>query len=190
MNIILLDEIEKAHPDVFNILLQVLDDGRLTDAQGNTVSFQNTIIIMTSNAGSNLNNNSIGFNNTDVINKAKIEDRLKDVFRPEFLNRVDEIVVFNSLSTEQLLQIVDLMLADTQKVLSEKDITLQISDSAKSFILETGTNIKFGARPLRRAIQRYVEDEISEKILRGEIKDGQVINIDYIDNADKLNIKT
>ena len=108
-SIILLDEIEKAHPDVFNILLQVLDDGRLTDSQGNTVSFENTIIIMTSNAGSNLNNNSIGFGKSEV-DKYKIEERLKDVFRPEFLNRVDEIVAFNSLTNEQLIDIVDLML--------------------------------------------------------------------------------
>ena len=182
-SIILLDEIEKAHPDVFNLLLQILDDGRLTDSQGNTVSFQNTIIIMTSNAGSNLNNNSIGFGN-ESVDKGKIEDRLKDTFRPEFLNRVDEIIVFNSLTKEQLLQIVDLMLNDTKKVLLEKDISLQVSKEAKEFILEKGTNLKFGARPLRRAIQRYVEDEISEKILRGEIKNGQTITINCDD--DKL----
>ena len=177
-SIILLDEIEKAHPDVFNILLQILDDGRLTDSQGNTVNFENTIIIMTSNAGSNLNNNSIGFGN-ETINKDKIEDRLKDTFRPEFLNRVDEIIVFNPLNKEQLLQIVDLMLDDTKKVLLEKDISLQVSQEAKEFILEKGTNLKFGARPLRRAIQRYVEDEISEKILRAEIKNGQTIQIEF-----------
>ncbi len=177
-SIILLDEIEKAHPDVFNILLQVLDDGKLTDSQGNTVNFSNTIIIMTSNAGSNLNNNSIGFGK-QTVDKNKIEDALKDVFRPEFLNRVDEIVVFDSLTKEQLLQIVDLMLNDTQKALNEKDIKLSVSKNAKNYILEKGTNIKFGARPLRRAIQRYVEDEISERILKGEIKDGQTVSLDY-----------
>ena len=175
-SIILLDEIEKAHPDVFNILLQVLDDGILTDSQGNKVSFQNTIIIMTSNAGSNLNNNSIGFGN-ETIDKSKIEDRLKDVFRPEFLNRIDEIVAFNPLSTEQLLKIVDLMLEDTKKVLLDKDISLQVSEKAKKFILEKGTNLKYGARPLRRAIQRYIEDEIADKILKGEIKNGETIKI-------------
>ena len=185
-SIILLDEIEKAHPDVFNILLQVLDDGRLTDSQGNTVSFENTIIIMTSNAGSNLNNNSIGFGN-ESVDKLKIEDRLKDTFRPEFLNRVDEIVVFNSLTKEQLLQIVDLMLNDTKKVLLDKDISLQVSKQAKEFILNKGTNLKFGARPLRRAIQRYVEDEISEQLLRGEIKNGQTIIVDSDgSNPDRL----
>ena len=182
-SIILLDEIEKAHPDVFNILLQVLDDGKLTDSQGNTVSFANTIIIMTSNAGSNLNNNSIGFGK-QTVDKSKIEDSLKEVFRPEFLNRVDEIIVFNSLNKEELLQIVDLMLKDTINALSQKDISLEISDSAKQFILEKGTNIKFGARPLRRAIQRYVEDEISEKILRSEVVNGQTIKLGL--NNDKL----
>ncbi|MCI8618234.1 MAG: AAA domain-containing protein [Clostridia bacterium] len=180
-SIILLDEIEKAHPDVFNILLQVLDDGKLTDSQGNTVSFANTIIIMTSNAGSNLNNNSIGFGK-QTVDKSKIEDSLKDVFRPEFLNRIDEIIVFDSLNTEQLLQIVDLMLNDTIKALKQKDILFEISIDAKKFVLDKGTNIKFGARPLRRAIQRYIEDEISEKILKGEIIDGQTIKIDLNDN--------
>ena len=179
-SIILLDEIEKAHPDVFNILLQVLDDGKLTDSQGNTVSFANTIIIMTSNAGSNLNNNSIGFGK-QTVDKSKIEDSLKEVFRPEFLNRVDEIIVFNSLNTEQLLQIVDLMLKDTIKSLSQKDISFEITDEAKQFVLGKGTNIKFGARPLRRAIQRYIEDEISEKILRSKIVDGQTVRVDLKD---------
>ena len=176
-SIILLDEIEKAHPDVFNILLQVLDDGKLTDSQGNTVSFANTIIIMTSNAGSNLNNNSIGFGK-QTVDKSKIEDSLKETFRPEFLNRIDEIIVFNSLNKEELLQIVDLMLKDTVKALNQKDISFEISKDAKQFILEKGTNIKFGARPLRRAIQRYIEDEISEKILRSEVVNGQTISVD------------
>lgn len=175
-SIILLDEIEKAHPDVFNILLQVLDDGKLTDSQGNTVSFQNTIIIMTSNAGSNLNNNSIGFAK-QTVDAGKIEDNLKEVFRPEFLNRIDEIIVFNSLTKPELLKIVDLMLKDTVKALSDKNISFNISDDAKNYILEKGTNLKFGARPLRRSIQRYVEDEISEMILKGEIKEGQTINV-------------
>ena len=120
------------------------------------------------------------------MDKGKIEDRLKDTFRPEFLNRVDEIVVFNSLNKEQLLQIVDLMLEDTKKVLLEKDITLQVSDKSKEIILEKGTNLKYGARPLRRAIQRFVEDDISEKILRGEISNGQEIVIEL--DEDKLNI--
>ena len=180
-SIILLDEIEKAHPDVFNILLQVLDDGKLTDSQGNTVSFANTVIIMTSNAGSNLNTNSIGFGK-QTVDKGKIEDTLKTTFRPEFLNRIDEIVVFDSLTEKELIQIVDLMLKDTQKALKEKDMDLVVSDKAKHFILEKGTNIKFGARPLRRAIQRYIEDEISEKILRGDFSNGQTISVDFVDD--------
>ena len=182
-SIILLDEIEKAHHDVFNILLQVLDDGRLTDSQGNTVSFENTIIIMTSNAGSNLNTNSIGFAR-QTVDKNKILDNLKEVFRPEFLNRVDEIVVFESLVKEQLLQIVDLMLKDTFAALNDKNITLNVTDTAKEFLLEKGTNLKFGARPLRRAIQRHLEDELSEMILRGELSNGDSIKVDVAD--DKL----
>ena len=187
-SIILLDEIEKAHPDVFNILLQVLDDGILTDSQGNSVSFSNTIIIMTSNAGSNLNNNSIGFGNS-MMNKNKIMDSLKDVFRPEFLNRVDEIVTFDPLTNEQLLQIVDLMLKDTMKALSDKDIKMNMTKSAKNYILEKGTDIKFGARPLRRAIQRYVEDQLSEMILRQQLLDGQTVNIDFVDGNLKFEVK-
>ena len=186
-SIILLDEIEKAHPDVFNILLQVLDDGKLTDSQGNTVSFQNTIIIMTSNAGSNLNNNSIGFAKQS-IDTNKIEENLKQYFRPEFLNRIDEIIVFDPLTQPELLQIVDLMLKDTKKSLSDKNISLEVSNEAKNFILEKGTNLKFGARPLRRAIQKYVEDEIAEKILRGEIHDGQHITVNLENDNLKFNV--
>ena len=187
-SIILLDEIEKAHPDVFNILLQVLDDGKLTDSQGNSVSFSNTIIIMTSNAGSNLNNNSIGFGG-QTTNKNKIIDSLKDVFRPEFLNRVDEIVAFDPLTKEQLLQIVDLMLQNTVKALKDKDINIEISNDAKNYLLEKGTNIKFGARPLRRAIQRYLEDELSEMILKGELLDGQTVHVDFKEDKLKFEIK-
>ena len=180
-SIVLLDEIEKAHPDVFNILLQVLDDGKLTDSQGNSVNFQNTIIIMTSNAGSNLNSNSIGFGK-NTIDSNKIEMALKETFRPEFLNRVDEIVIFNALTNDELLKIVDLLLGYTQKALSEKDINLEVSKDAKLFILEHGTDLKYGARPLRRAIQRYIEDEISEMILRNTVKDGDTIKVDLKDN--------
>ncbi len=186
-SIILLDEIEKAHPDVFNILLQVLDDGRLTDSQGNSVSFANTIIIMTSNAGSNLNSNSIGFGG-QTIDKNKVLDKLKDVFRPEFLNRIDEIVSFDPLNKEQLLQIVDLMLKDTLVALKEKDIQMDVTKKAKDFILEKGTDIKFGARPLRRAIQRYIEDELSEMILKGELSDGQKVKIDLAKDALKFEV--
>ena len=178
-SIVLLDEIEKAHPDVFNILLQVLDEGRLTDSQGNTVNFENTIIIMTSNAGSTLNTNSIGFGANSEAKKSKVMDSLKEIFRPEFLNRIDEIVVFEQLTKEQLLQIVDLMLNETSKVLKDKDITMDVSDEAKEFILNQGTDLKYGARPLRRAIQRYIEDEISDLILKSELKNGQKVTITF-----------
>ncbi len=186
-SIILLDEIEKAHPDVFNILLQVLDDGRLTDSQGNTISFENTIIIMTSNAGSTVNTNNIGFGNNN-IQKNKIMDTLKETFRPEFINRVDEIVIFEQLSKEQLLLIVDLMINDIQLVLKDKNILLSLSNSAKEFLLSKGTDLKYGARPLRRAIQRYIEDELSDMILRSELKNGQSIFADIVDDNLKFEI--
>ena len=181
-SIVLLDEIEKAHPDVFNLLLQVLDDGRLTDSQGNTVNFENTIIIMTSNVGSNQNLNSIGFGATSEFRKAKIQESLRETFRPEFLNRVDEIVVFDSLNHDELIQIVDLMLKDTQNVLNDRNIKMYVSDEAKSFLLEKGTDLKYGARPLRRAVQRYIEDELSDMILKSELLNGQTIFIDAKDN--------
>ncbi|MCI9246311.1 MAG: ATP-dependent Clp protease ATP-binding subunit [Clostridia bacterium] len=188
-SIVLLDEIEKAHPDVFNILLQVLDDGRLTDSQGNTVSFENTILIMTSNAGSNQNTNSIGFGGTRM-DQNKVMDSLKETFRPEFLNRIDEIVIFEQLNPDQLIQIVDLMLEDTKKALADKDITMVVSEQAKKFLLEKGTDIKYGARPLRRAIQRYLEDELSEKILRKELLNSQTVTIDLEANQLTFSVKT
>ena len=175
-SIVLFDEIEKAHPDVFNILLQVLDDGRLTDSQGNTVSFENTIIIMTSNAGSNLNTNSIGFGGSQIDNH-KMIDALRETFRPEFLNRIDEIVSFDQLNEEQLLQIIDLMLEDTKKSLADKDIKIEIAEDAKRYLLLKGTDMKYGARPLRRAIQRYLEDELSDMILRSELIAGKTVTV-------------
>ena len=189
-SIILFDEIEKAHADIFNILLQVLDDGRLTDAQGNTISFENTIIIMTSNAGSNTNTNSIGFGGSSV-SKNKILESLKETFRPEFLNRIDEIVLFEQLTPEQLLQITDLMLYDTQKALANKDISMEVNVEAKKWLLNKGTDIKYGARPLRRAIQIYVEDELSDMILKSELKNGQtvLVEIENSDNKLKFTVK-
>ncbi len=187
-SIILLDEIEKAHPDVFNILLQVLDDGRLTDSQGNTVSFENTIIIMTSNVGSNLNNNSIGFGGSQ-LNNNNILNALKETFRPEFLNRVDEIIMFNPLTSSDLLQIINLMLKDTFTALNDKNINLEISDDAKKFLLEKGTDIKYGARPLRRAIQRYLEDELSDMILKSELLPGDTVDVSVFENKLIFSIK-
>ena len=187
-SIVLLDEIEKAHPDVFNILLQVLDDGKLTDSQGNTTNFENTIIIMTSNAGSNLNTNSIGFGKQST-DKNKIQDALKQLFRPEFLNRVDEIVTFDSLTEPQLLEIIDLLLEKTSEALDNKDIKLNVTPSAKKFILSKGTDLKFGARPLRRAIQRHIEDEIAEMILRGEVTSNQTVKVEAKNDNLKFTVK-
>ena len=182
-SIILLDEIEKAHADVFNVLLQVLDDGKLTDSQGNTVNFENTIIIMTSNAGSNLNTNSIGFGNQAQEGSNKMLSALKELFRPEFLNRVDETIAFKPLTREELLQIVDLLLVKTQEALDTKEIKLNLNDEAKEFIVSKGTDLKYGARPLRRAIQKLVEDEIAEMILRGEVTSSQTI-YGYMENGE------
>ena len=175
--------LEKAHPDVFNLLLQILDDGKLTDSQGNSVSFENTIIIMTSNAGSNTNVNSIGFGNSSSVDSNKMLNALREAFRPEFLNRVDEIITFNSLNRNELLQIVNLMLEDTNKALEDKDIKMNISDDAKILLLEKGTDLKYGARPLRRAIQKYIEDELSERILRKQLRNGQKVNISSVNNS-------
>ncbi len=187
-SIILLDEIEKAHPDVFNILLQVLDDGKLTDSQGNTVNFENTIIIMTSNAGSNLNTNSIGFGK-QTVDSSKINSALKELFRPEFLNRVDEIVNFDSLTNEELIQIIDLLLNHTEDALKNKDIKLSVTVAAKKYVLEKGTDLKYGARPLRRAIQKYIEDEIAEMLLRSEISGGQIVKVDARKDGLKFIVK-
>ena len=188
-SVVLFDEIEKAHPDVFNILLQVLDDGRLTDSQGNVVNFENTIIIMTSNAGSQITHSSIGFGANKEANKNKVLDSLRETFRPEFLNRVDEIVVFDQLDKNQLLDIIDLMLSETSKVLSDKNIIMNVSPEAKNFLLEKGTDIKYGARPLRRAIQRYIEDELSDLILKSELQNGQTVNIDLKNNKLQFEIE-
>ncbi|MFG6319327.1 MAG: ATP-dependent Clp protease ATP-binding subunit [Clostridia bacterium] len=188
-SIILLDEIEKAHPDVFNILLQVLDDGKLTDAQGNTVNFENTIIIMTSNAGSNLNNNSIGFGTAGIIDNNKMITALKDLFRPEFLNRVDEIIPFDSLTETELIQIIDLLLEKSNEALSNKEINLKVSLEAKKYILSKGTDLKYGARPLRRAIQKYIEDEIAEMVLREDVKSTQTVYVDLENDNLKFEVK-
>ena len=183
-SVILLDEIEKAHEDVFNILLQILEDGRLTDNQGRTVNFENTVIIMTSNAGTSMKANRIGFGNTEYeAMESKVKDALKQAFRPEFLNRIDDIIVFSELTKEELSQIVDLMLKDVIKEAEEKKITLTVTDKMKEHILEKGYNTKYGARPLRRAIQKYVEDEISEAYLKGVFKENSLVTVDVNDEG-------
>ena len=169
-SLILFDEIEKAHHDVFNLLLQVLDEGRLTDAQGRVVSFENTIIIMTSNAGSNLNSNGIGFNREDTkLVEARVMTALKETFRPEFLNRIDETIIFHELTREELLRIVDLMLNELSTELNEKNINITFSKEVKEYILDKGYEPKYGARPLRRAIEKYIENILAEGILKDEI---------------------
>lgn len=171
-SVILLDEIEKAHEDIFNILLQILEDGRLTDSQGRTVNFENTVVIMTSNAGTSIKGNRIGFDNKEYeAMESKVKDALKQTFRPEFLNRVDDIVVFSELNKEELAQIVELMLKEVILEGKEKKISIEVTQELKNYILEKGYNTKYGARPLRRAIQKYVEDEISEAYLRGNLKE-------------------
>jgi len=171
-SVILLDEIEKAHEDIFNLLLQILEDGRLTDSQGRTVNFENTVIIMTSNAGTSIKGNKIGFDNKEYeAMESKVKDALKQAFRPEFLNRIDDVIVFSELSKEELSQIIDLMIKEVTNEGKEKKILIDVTDKMKSHILEKGYNSKYGARPLRRAIQKYIEDEISEAYLRGLLKE-------------------
>ena len=170
-SIILLDEIEKAHADVFNILLQILDDGRVADSHGRIVNFENTVIIMTSNAGSQVRSASLGFNKTeDDSAAARTDMALKEIFRPEFLNRVDDIITFKSLSRENLVGIVDLMIKELATELFRKEIILVVDDSAKELILEKGYDPKFGARPLRRAIEKNIQNEIASLVIRGEAK--------------------
>ena len=179
-SVILLDEIEKAHSDVFNMLLQILDDGILTDSQGKTTHFENTIIIMTSNAGSNLKSNGIGFSR-DEYEKLEntTKEALKQTFRPEFLNRVDDVIVFTHLSQNELRAIIELMLNEVKEEAFDKNIKIEFKDALVEFLLEKGYDKKYGARPLRRAIQKHVEDEIAEKFLRREIKNGDAITMDY-----------
>jgi ATP-dependent Clp protease ATP-binding subunit ClpC len=183
--VLLFDEIEKAHPDVFNILLQILEDGRLTDGHGRTVDFRNTVIIMTSNLGTEeFQRQAIGFalqekQEQGEYNRMKgsVDAALKRTFRPEFLNRIDDIIIFHPLTEEQLKKIVDLLIAEVQKRISDRNIMLELDDKAKSWILKEGFEPAFGARPLRRAIQRFVENPISNKVLSGEFKDGDRIFI-------------
>jgi ATP-dependent Clp protease ATP-binding subunit ClpA len=183
-SVILMDEIEKAHPDVFNMLLQILEDGRLTDSQGRTVYFENTVIIMTSNAGTNFKGNNIGFAQANYnALESKVREALKEFFRPEFLNRVDETVVFKPLTKDELIKIIDLMLKEVKEEVRERGITLEVSEEVKDFILKEGYDEKYGARPLRRAIQKYVEDEISEAYLHKRFNEGSHINIALKDGS-------
>lgn len=184
-SVILFDEIEKAHPDVFNILLQLLDDGRLTDNQGRTVDFKNTIVIMTSNIGSSYLIDGIRSDGTvDEEVKQKVEDETKKYFRPEFLNRIDEIVVFSPLTETQIVRIIELAMKDIEKRLEERNITLTLTDRAKKFIADESYDPAYGARPVKRFLQRNVETELAGEIIKGSVKDGDKVLIDC--DGDKL----
>ncbi len=190
-SVVLFDEIEKAHPDVFNILLQILEEGRLTDAQGRVVDFRNTVVIMTSNVGAREITKSapLGFTGSanggmdDKEIKSRVMSEVKKLFRPEFLNRVDEIIVFKSLTEAEIVEIVDLMVADLRERLIEQNMTINLTDAAKRFIAKEGTDLSFGARPLRRAIQRLLEDPIAEQVLEGKWVSGSVIDVDVSDDS-------
>ena len=178
-SVILLDEIEKAHPEVFNLFLQILDDGRVADSHGKIINFENTIIIMTTNAGSEFKSGAAGFNSSAELKLEDNVDRsLKKFFKPEFLNRIDDIVTFKPLKTEELRQIIDLMLRDIVKRLSEKGVSFAITDAAKDIVLKTGYDPKYGARPLKRAIQSLVEDKLARLSLTGKLKPGTEITVD------------
>ena len=191
-SVVLFDEIEKAHPDVFNILLQILEEGRLTDSQGRVVDFRNTVIIMTSNVGAReiTATTPLGFTSSanggmdDKEMKQRVMGEVKKLFRPEFLNRIDEIIVFKSLTEEEIVKIVDLMIADLRERLIEQNMTINLTPEASRFVAKEGTDLSFGARPLRRAIQRLIEDPLSEQLLEGRWSSGSVIDVDVED--DKL----
>ena len=194
-SVILFDEIEKAHPDVFNVLLQILDDGVVTDSSGRKVDFKNTIIIMTSNAGAEniVSPKNLGFNTSkdpeqDYKNmKNKVMDEVKRIFKPEFLNRIDEMIVFHMLTKENVARIVDIMMNSINKRIKEQlNITIELSDAAKSYIVDAGYDEKYGARPLKRALQQKVEDELAEQILEGRIKSSDVVYVDKKEDSEKL----
>ena len=186
-SVILLDEIEKAHPDTFNALLQIMEDGRLTDSKGRTVDFKNTILILTSNVGSELlRRKDIGFiedkkkshEEVEIAADRRIFGILKDSFKPEFLNRIDEIVVFTSLGKEDIREITLRMLDKTRKMLAEQQLTLEVSDKAIEYLVENGYSEEYGARPLRRLVQKEVENAISSKIIAAETSEGDLVEVD------------
>jgi ATP-dependent Clp protease ATP-binding subunit ClpC len=192
-SVILFDEIEKAHPDVFNMLLQILDDGRLTDSKGKTVDFKNTVIIMTSNAGATSlkKQNVLGFSQEEDVEKEEYEkmkeivtEVLKRTFRPEFLNRLDEVIVFHSLKEDQVMEIVEIMVKDLENRMNKVGVNISISDETKKYISKQGFDAVFGARPLERTIRKMIEDQLAEEILRGNVARDEEIMVDY--DGDKL----
>ena len=196
-SVVLFDEIEKAHPDVFNILLQILEEGRLTDAQGRTVDFRNTVIIMTSNVGAReiAQTTPLGFSSNDHAGlsdkeiKSRVMAEMKKLFRPEFLNRIDEIIVFKSLTDEQIAQIVELMVADLRERMIAQNMSINLTPAATKLIAKEGTDTTFGARPLRRAIQRLLEDPLSEQILEGKWQSGSIVDVDVDESGENLEFK-
>jgi ATP-dependent Clp protease ATP-binding subunit ClpC len=192
-SVVLLDEIEKAHPDVFNILLQVLDEGHLTDNYGRVIDFKNTVVIMTSNVGARdmVKGKTLGFAQSDT--KAsfermaeKVKEEINKTFNPEFLNRLDDIIVFHPLTRDHISQIVGILLRDVQQRVSDEELTLRLTPAASDFLVDHGYDEHFGARPLKRAIQRYVEDPLSEKILLGEFARGDEIEVDLAADKQRL----
>ncbi|MCK9207391.1 MAG: AAA family ATPase, partial [Salinivirgaceae bacterium] len=197
-SVVLLDEIEKAHPDVFHLLLQVLDEGRLTDSLGRRIDFRNTIIIMTSNIGTRQLKEfgtGVGFNtstkqqSTNEIFKGVIQKALKNAFAPEFLNRIDDVIMFNQLTKEDIHVIIDIELKGLYQRVEQLGYKLKISPKAKDFITEKGYDVQYGARPLKRAIQKYLEDEMAEVILKAEMAEGDMISVTFDKKNDKVKFK-
>jgi ATP-dependent Clp protease ATP-binding subunit ClpC len=191
-SVVLLDEIEKAHPDVFNMLLQLMEEGRLTDSFGRNVDFRNTIVIMTTNAGAEAikNESAFGFQKADADSsyesmKQRVESEIEKVFRPEFLNRVDDVIVFRHLTVDDLGKVVDLELSKVRERLQEHGLSLVLSDAAKKWLIKKGSNLDFGARPLRRSIENFVEDPLSEELLKGEFQGKDTVTINVKEVAGK-----
>jgi len=194
--VVLLDEIEKAHPDVFNILLQVLDEGRLTDNYGRVIDFKNTVVIMTSNVGARdiTKNTTLGFVQQSVEEAftklaEKVKEEVQRTFNPEFLNRLDDVIVFHPLTREHIALIVGVVLREVTGRLAEEELSLRLTEAATDFLVRHGYDEHYGARPLKRAIQRYVEDPLSEKILQGEFGRGDEIEVDAAPEGDKLSFR-
>jgi ATP-dependent Clp protease ATP-binding subunit ClpC len=194
--VILLDEIEKAHPDVFNILLQVLDEGHLTDNYGRQIDFKNTVVIMTSNVGARdiTKGKGLGFATGDSAQTfermaEKVKEELKVVFNPEFLNRLDDVIVFHPLNREHITQIVSILLKDVRKRLAEDELTIKLTPAATELLVKNGYDESYGARPLKRSIQKYIEDPLSEKILLGEFSRGDDIEVDVAPDGTRLDFK-
>jgi ATP-dependent Clp protease ATP-binding subunit ClpB len=185
--VILFDEVEKAHPDVFNILLQVLDDGRLTDGQGRTVDFKNTLIILTSNLGSEILAGQAEGQESSTV-REQVMEVVRASFRPEFLNRLDEIILFHRLAADHMAPIVDIQVGRVGKLLADRKIKIELTDAARAWLGRVGYDPVYGARPLKRAVQRYLQDPLADMILRGDVRDGSVVHVDEGDGALKLSL--